>query len=404
MIREEFVAETDSPLKWLRVDQIGSLVNPPELLEAFRGFEAGSVTDADLTAVQDRAITSALRMQESLGFPVLSDGEMRRRNFQDSFANSVSGFEVPVAPSYEELLSHITKKPLARAEQDFSASGPAIVTRRSASRRIALKANVPLDEYRFAAAISSKPLKVTLLSADRIVQRFAYESSRDAYPGGREEFLADVVAVSRKMVEDVIAAGCRYIQIDAPGYTAYVDDVSLTRMRERGEDPQQNLAMSMAADNAIIEGFRGVTFGIHLCRGNARTRDPVTGQLAAQYHREGAYDLVAEQLFGTLKHDRWLLEYDSERAGGFEPLRFISKDRLAVLGLVTTKSSELETSDMIRRRLDEAARFISMDRLAISPQCGFGGFGHPTMTQDEQWRKLERLLEVAGAVWRDNVN
>ena len=336
------MTKNGSSYKYLRVDQVGSLVNPPELLDAYRGFETGVVSSDDLTAAQDRAIKSSLLMQESIGFPILTDGEMRRRNFQDSFANSVSGFEVPTAPSYEELLAHITQKPLVRAEQDFSASGPAIVTRRPTSQKISLRANIPLQEYQFAAACTTQPVKVTLLSADRIVQRFAYESSKQAYPGGREDFLADVVAISRRMIEQVVAAGCQYIQIDAPGYTAYVDEVSLNCMRERGEDPQKNLEMSLDADNAIIDGFDNVTFGIHLCRGNARTRDPSTGQLAAQYHREGAYDAVAEQLFGTLRHDRWLLEYDSDRAGGFEPLRFMPKDRVAVLGLMTTKSAELE--------------------------------------------------------------
>lgn len=396
------MARAETPFLRLRVDQVGSLVNPPELIEAYRGFESGSVTEGRLAQVQDESITTSLQMQEAVGFPILTDGEMRRRNFQDSFANSVSGYEAPSLPSYEDLLSRITQEPLARAEQDFSALGPAIVTRRPAASRIALTTNVPLHEYQFAARRTTRPVKVTLLSADRIVQRFAYEASKAAYPGGREEFLADVVAISRKMIGELAAAGCRYIQIDAPGYTAYVDDVSLQRMRDRGEDPKANLAMSMAADNAIIEGFDDITFGIHLCRGNARTRDPVTGKLAAQYHREGAYDAIAEELFGTLKHERWLLEYDSHRAGGFEPLRFLPTSSIAVLGLVTTKSSDLEGLDELRLRLDAAARFASLDQLAISPQCGFGGFGHPTMTQDDQWRKLERLMQIAQAVWGES--
>ncbi len=390
-----------SPFNRLRVDQVGSLVNPPELLEAFRAFETGSLREEQLQSFQDQAIAASLKMQEQIGFPILTDGEMRRRNFQDSFGNSVSGYEPPTAPSYEELLSRITQQPFARAEQDFAASGPAIVTRRPATSRLALKTNLPLEEYKFAMARTRKPVKATLLSADRIVQRFAYETSKAAYPGGREEFLADVVKISRTMIQQLVDAGCRYIQIDAPGYTAYVDEVSLQRMRDRGENPKENLAMSIAADNAAIEGFEGVTFGIHLCRGNARTRDPVTGKLAAQFHREGAYDAVAEELFGTLNHERWLLEYDSDRSGGFEPLRYLSKSSVAVLGLVTTKSADLEPIDMLKRRIDDASRFTTVDQLAISPQCGFGGFGHPTMSQDEQWRKLERLREVAEEIWND---
>ena len=152
------------------------------------------------------------------------------------------------------------------------------------------------------------------------------------------------------MIKELVEAGCKYIQIDAPGYTAYVDQISLHRMRSRGEDPEINFQRSIDADNALVDGFPGVTFGIHLCRGNARTIDPKTGKLVPQWHREGHYDAIAERLFNTLKHHRLLLEYDSDRAGGFEPLKFVPKDKVVVLGLVTTKSSELEPIDDLKRR------------------------------------------------------
>jgi 5-methyltetrahydropteroyltriglutamate--homocysteine methyltransferase len=146
-------------------------------------------------------------------------------------------------------------------------------------------------------------------------------------------------------------------------------------------------------------GFDGITFGIHLCRGNPRTIDPKTGKVVAQWHREGYYDSIAERVFQGLNHHRFLLEYDDPRSGSFEPLRFMPRGKVAVLGLVSTKTADLESLEVLRRRIDEAGKYISVDQLAISPQCGFGGMSEVTLTQDEQWRKLERVLETAHSVW-----
>jgi 5-methyltetrahydropteroyltriglutamate--homocysteine methyltransferase len=285
---------------------------------------------------------------------------------------------------------------MARAEQDFDAAGPAIYTRRPAVARLRLVRNLPLEEYGLASRVATKPVKVTVLSADRIAQRFAWERSTAVYKDV-DAFLDDVVAINRQIITSLVEAGCRYIQVDAPGYTAYVDRVSLDRMRARGEDPDANLRHSIAADNAMIAGFDNVTFGIHVCRGNPRVIDPATGKVTPQWHREGHYDAIAERLFGELKHDRLLLEYDSERAGGFAPLRFVPKGKVAVLGLVTTKSADIESLDALRRRIDEAAGYLPLDQLALSPQCGFGK--GVTLSQDDQWRKFERILETAHAVW-----
>jgi 5-methyltetrahydropteroyltriglutamate--homocysteine methyltransferase len=392
---------TDSQidLRTLRADQIGGLVPPPALRAAWAGHARGAVSDAALEQAQDEAIQGIFARQEAIGFPILSDGELRRRNFQESFAAAVSGFEVPAGAISDYQGDRLDPTPNRRSEQDFEAAGPAIYTRRPAVERLRLVRNVPLEEYRRSAAMTDAPVKVTVLSPDRISQRFAWERSTAVYPD-IDAFMTDVVAITREIIAGLVAAGCRYIQIDAPGYTAYVDPVSLGRMRARGEDPDANLARSIAADNAVIAGFPGVTFGIHICRGNARTIDPATGRLAPQWHREGAYDAVAEHLFSALNHDRLLLEYDSERAGGFEPLRFVGKDKVAVMGLVTTKASEIEPADMLRRRLDEASRYLPIEQMALSPQCGFGGIAtQVTVAEDVQWRKLERILEVVRSVW-----
>ncbi|MGH7931356.1 MAG: 5-methyltetrahydropteroyltriglutamate--homocysteine S-methyltransferase, partial [Candidatus Binatia bacterium] len=150
---------------------------------------------------------------------------------------------------------------------------------------------------------------------------------------------------------------------------------------------------------AIIEGFSDVTFGIHVCRGNARTIDPKTGKLVPQWHREGAYDAIAERLFNELKHQRLLLEYDSERAGGFEPLRLVPRDKIVLLGLVSTKSSDMETVDELKRRIDRASKYLPVDQLALSPQCGFGGIDSKVLSEDEMWRKLDTIVDAANRIW-----
>jgi len=205
-----------------------------------------------------------------------------------------------------------------------------------------------------------------------------------------DDFVADVVAIERAIVTSLVDAGCRYIHIDAPGFTAYVDQPTLAQMRARGEDPMVNFDRSLKAETAVVQGLGDVATGIHLCRGNQRS----------MWHREGTYDAIAERLFNELPHDRFLLEYDSPRAGGFEPLRFVPKGKVVVLGLVSTKVPELEAIDDLKRRIDAAARILPLDQLAISPQCGFASdvVGN-LLTPDDQKRKLERVVETARQVW-----
>jgi 5-methyltetrahydropteroyltriglutamate--homocysteine methyltransferase len=389
------------PLRALRVDQVGSLAGPLALHALVEDNALGKVSDAELSRAQDDAIRQVILKQEAIGFPVLTDGEFRRRNFQESFGAAVSGYDLPadVKRSYIERQNEITKEAFQRAEQAFDAAGPAIAHRTPVRERLKLVRNVPLEEYKFSASVATRPVKETLVSVDRISQRFAHEKSKDVY-ADMDEFVADVVAIEREMVAQLVAAGCTYIQIDAPGYTAYGDAVSLERMRSRGEDPQENLERAIRADNAVIAGFGDVVFGIHLCRGNPRTSDPATGKVLAQWHREGHYDAYAERLFSSLDHDRILLEYDSDRAGGFEPLRFIPKGKIAVLGLVTTKSEVVESLELLQRRIAEASGHLPLDQLALSPQCGFGGVGTSVvLSEDVQWRKFERILETADRIW-----
>ena len=388
-----------SDLSKLRIDHIGSLVRPAKLKEAFARHDRKQASFEELRQAQDDAIRGVIHKQEEHGLPVVTDGEFRRHNFQESFSECVTGFDVPqdVSRYYEKR--NVNENPLERAEQNFDEAGPAIVTRRAAVERLKLIRNLPLEEFRFAQSVATAPVKVTVLGPDRITQRFKWETSLSVYKG-LDEFVEHVVQIERQIIAELVNAGCKYIQIDAPGYTAYVDKISLERMRRRGEDPERNFQRSIEADNALIEGFSGVTFGIHICRGNARTIDPATGKLVPQWHREGAYDAIAEKLFNTLKHQRILLEYDSERAGGFEPLRLVPKDKFIVLGLVSTKSSDMESIDELKQRIDQASEFLPLEQLALSPQCGFGGIDSKVLSEDEMWKKLATIVETAEQIWR----
>jgi len=373
----------------IRTDVVGSLLRPNHLKQAYAEREQKKISDDDLRRIENEAIREAVRLQEEVGLDVITDGEYRRLNFQDSFAASVSGFEArAVNLSFMESLSR-EGKPLQRWDPYHVADGAAILQRRPVSQKLRLVRNLPLEEYSFVSGVARQPVKVTLVGPDRIVQRFDYQNSKSVY-WSTEDFVADVVRIEREMIRSLIDAGCRYVQIDAPSYTAYVDGPSLDEMRERGEDPMKNLMRSIQADNEVLRLFDDVTFGIHLCRGNQRS----------MWHREGSYDAIAEALFGGLQHDRFLLEYDSPRAGTFEPLRFVPKGKVVVLGLVSTKVPGLETVDDLKSRIDRASKYLPLEQLAISPQCGFASdvVGN-LISADDQKRKLEVVVETARQMW-----
>jgi 5-methyltetrahydropteroyltriglutamate--homocysteine methyltransferase len=374
----------------IRTDVVGSLLRPSDLKEAYSRHDAGELEADELRRIEDEAIGRAVRLQEETGLEVVTDGEFRRLNFQDSFAASVTGFDTrPITLGFIESLSR-EGKPLRRWDAAYEIrDGAAILQRCPVTQKLRLIRNLPLEEFRFVREVAHKPAKVTLIGPDRITQRFDYQNSKTVY-WSIEDFLADVIRIEREMIRGLIDAGCRYVQIDAPSYTAYVDAPSLEAMRKRGEDPMQNLARSIKADNEILRLFDDVTFGIHLCRGNQRS----------MWHREGTYDAIAEALFTELRHDRLLLEYDSPRAGTFEPLRFVPKGKMVVLGLVSTKVPEVEKLDDLKRRIDEASKFIPLEQLAISPQCGFASDAVGNLiSEDDQKRKLEVVVETARQVW-----
>jgi 5-methyltetrahydropteroyltriglutamate--homocysteine methyltransferase len=374
----------------IRTDVIGSLLRPAAVIEARSRFDDGRLDAAGLREIEDAAVRAAVALQESIGLDVISDGEMRRLNFQDSFGAAVEGYDA----RRSELKAYVQRVAGGTALRrwdvpDMNQTGTAVAYRRPVVSRLKLKRNIPLEEFRFAASIAKQPVKVSLIGPDRISQRFDLAASKSIYRS-MDEFMADVVAIERRMIKELVDAGCRYVHIDAPGYTAYVDEPSLAQIRARGEDPAENLSRSLKADAALIADFPGVTFGIHLCRGNQRS----------MWHREGTYDAIAERLFSDLPHQRFLLEYDSPRSGSFAPLRFVPKGKVVVLGLVSTKVPELESVEDLKRRIDEAAKYLPLDQLALSPQCGFASdvVGN-LVSVDDQRRKLERVVEVARQVW-----
>jgi 5-methyltetrahydropteroyltriglutamate--homocysteine methyltransferase len=375
----------------IRNDVVGSLLRPAELKQARQRFDEGQLGREELRQVEDREIRNAVRLQEELGLAVVTDGEYRRLNFQDSFGESVSGYDAGKASLkfYEQRVEG--SNPLQRWEIPIRGEekGTAVSQRRPVVERLRLVRNTPLEEYRFVSRATEKPAKVTLIGPDRISQRLDWQNSTAVYPN-MDDFMADVVKIQREMIRGLVEAGCRYVQIDAPGYTAYVDPPSLQAMRDRGEDPKENFSRSLKADNQVLEGFDNTTFGIHLCRGNQRS----------MWHREGSYDDIAERLLNELKHDRFLFEYDTSRAGGFEPLRFLPKGKVVVLGLVSTKVPQLEKIDDLKRRIDAAGQYAPLDQLAISPQCGFSSdvVGN-LISEDDQKRKLEIVVETARQVW-----
>jgi 5-methyltetrahydropteroyltriglutamate--homocysteine methyltransferase len=368
-------------MKAMRVDHVGSLLRPEYLKDAFRRHARGDLSEAALAEIQNRAVREVLARQEALGLPVVTDGEYRRLNWQVSFSE-VDGWDM-----WRTSWDNFRRNPENRAlgERPLTKGEDAVLSFRTpVTGRLRLRHNFPLEEFQF---IQRPAAKITLMGPDRVAQMSDIGGSpyRDA-----DEFLADVVRVQREMVQGLVDAGCRYVQLDEPSYTGYVDPATLERMRARGEDPMKNLLRAVKADNAVIAGFGDTVFGLHVCRGNR----------ASMWHREGSYDPIAEGLFTGLRFDRLLLEYDTARAGGFEPLRFVPKGVTVVLGLITTKTGRVETVDELVKRIDDASRFIPLEQLALSPQCGFAsGIAGNVLTEDEQWRKLEVMMEVARAIW-----
>ncbi len=373
-------------LRRFRVDQVGSFLRPESLKADFLRHARGALSMKALIAAQDVAIRDVVAQQRARGMPFVTDGEFRRLNWQVSFSD-VAGWDL-----WTGTWAAFLKSPsnLGEGERPNARGTDTVVSARTpATGSLRLVRSFPATEFAFLKSITDAPAKITLMGPDRVCQMCDIAGSAPHYASS-DEFLADVVSIQRGMIEGLVEQGCAYIQLDEPSYTGYVDPVTLERMRARGEDPLKNLRRAVAADNAVIAGIAGrAVTGLHICRGNR----------ASMWHREGAYDGIAEAVLGGLQFDRLLLEYDSDRAGGFEPLRFLPPGKMVVLGLITTKSGAVETVEALLRRLDEATRFVDLDQVALSPQCGFAsGIGGNMLSETEQWRKIEVMQEAAHRV------
>ena len=361
-----------------RAEQVGSLLRPTHVLDARKEVAAGRLAADALRVIEDAAIADALARQRAIGLDVVSDGEMRRASWLTEMAEAVEGF-VP-----DSVLLN-WKGP---------GGGTEASTAHAAGARLRKTRHLTEHELPFLKRHAGAPFKITLPSASNFMLASYKPGISDAVYPTRKALLDDVVAIVHDEVAWLVSEGVKYIQFDAPFYSNYLDPDQRTRFVEAGRDPDRELEVAIAGDNAVMSNIprADVTFAMHVCRGNSRSR----------WYTEGGYDVIAERLFGALDVDTFLLEYDDERSGGFAPLRVVPRGKTVVLGLITTKRPELEPAVELRRRIDEASRYIPLDQLAISPQCGFASIASGNLlSMDEQWKKLERVVEVARDVWRD---
>ena len=359
-----------------RAEVVGSLLRPEWLKAAFAKAERGEIGAGELAEFQDRAGMDAIHLQESAGIDVITDGEVRRRAWFDPLTASLSGYTTEVSAPV----------PFS-AGAGKAADAPPILP--VPTHHLGLRHNLPLQEVRFVQQHSRTPVKATMPGMTYASVLYVPGQSDTAYPD-RDAYMADALRLMRGIVAELVDAGVTYIQLDSPRYTHMVSEEGRANLRRVGLDTETWLGQMIAMDNALMEGFPGVTFAVHLCRGNHRSMWSV----------EGGYDAIAEQLFTTLHATRILAEYDSPRAGSFEPLRFVPADKTVVLGLITTKQPELEDADEVKQRIEEASRFMPLDRLALSPQCGFAStLPGNKVTEADQRAKLQLVGSIARDVW-----
>jgi 5-methyltetrahydropteroyltriglutamate--homocysteine methyltransferase len=358
-----------------RADHIGSLLRPKKLREAFRKQSLGEIPERELRSVQDECIREVINLQESCGLPVVTDGEFRRVSYWEKFVRLTSGLEVRNAVfRFHDAQGH---------ESDFTA--PYV------RAKVARSAPITAEEFRFVKQHSARTPKITMPAPSTMhFYRFNDWGERGLYRDA-SAFFADLGKVYQQEIAELAAAGCRYVQIDEVAVAILCDPAARDKVKAAGEDPERLVELYVGAINEAVKNRpAGMTIGVHVCRGNYK----------GMYLSEGGYDSVAEKFFARTNVDHFLLEFDTPRAGGFAPLRFVPKDKGVVLGLVSSKTPGLEKVDELRRRADEAARYMDASRLAISPQCGFASSigGNPVTEADER-AKLALCVDAARAIW-----
>jgi len=351
-----------------RADHIGSLLRPKKLREAFRAHAEEKIDERTLRAAQDEAIAEVIRLQRDCGLEVLTDGEFRRISYWEKFVRLTRGLEVKDALfTFHDAEGH---------ETNFTA--PYV------SGKVSRSEPITLDEWGVGNTKMTMPAPSTM-------HFYRFTEWGSAYDRA-EAFFKDLGRVYQAEIADLAARGCRYVQIDEVAVAMLCDPAVRERVKSAGEDPDRLVDLYVDAINEAVKGRpKNVTVGVHVCRGNYK----------GKYLSEGGYDSVAEKFLGGANVDHFLLEFDTPRAGGFAPLRHVPKDKGVVLGLVSSKTPQLEKLDDLRRRADEAAKYIDQDRLAISPQCGFASTmgGNPVTEADER-AKLGLCVDAARQIWR----
>ena len=361
-----------------RAEHVGSFVRPERLLQAARAHRAGDLEVDAYREIQDDCIREVVAWQDEIGMPSVTDGEFRRRSWSAGVIDALDGFGL----REEGALQFRTEAGALGVAASPYAKAPL-------SRRHPIVA----DDYAFVRAQSSKGLAKATMASPPVMHFYLGPRSfeTDIY-ADRDAYFEALAAIYRDEIADLAAEGCTFLQLDETALPCNCDETARAAVRERGEDPDDLTDAYIRLINDALAGRPdGMTVGLHMCRGN----------LKGAWMAEGGYEPIAERMFGLLDVDAYFMEYDTPRAGDFTPLRHMPADKTVVLGLISTKTPALEPKDEIKRRIDEAAAFLPLERLALSPQCGFssGGGGGQTVTADDTRRKLELVLDIAGEVW-----
>jgi 5-methyltetrahydropteroyltriglutamate--homocysteine methyltransferase len=357
-----------------RAEHIGSLLRPRALRDAYKANSAGTLDDDAFRAIQDRAIRDVVALQESLGLRMVTDGEFRRASYWGHWVDAIDGLDV--APAL------FTFHDATGAEQEFFAATCTGTLRKARP--------ISTEEFKFLKSVAHAEPKITMPSPSTLHFWRLKDTIAGSGYASDEAYFVDLCAIFRREIADLAALGCRYVQLDEVPLIMLADPAIQAKVRALGDDPDRLVELYIEAMNDAVRGRGDVAAGMHVCRGNFK----------GKWLTEGGYDAMAERVFRRVDVDAFMLEYDTERAGGFEPLKHVPDDKMVVLGLVSSKLPEVERADELEARVAEAAQYIDRDRLAISPQCGFASTvaGNP-VDEETETAKLARLVEVAKDVW-----
>jgi 5-methyltetrahydropteroyltriglutamate--homocysteine methyltransferase len=358
-----------------RADHVGSLLRSAALKDARTRRERDEIDAPALRAVEDREIDALIKKQETVGLQAITDGEYRRASWQTDFLTALDGVEAYVGERTFKFKGAQPRPILLRINKKLGGYVP----------------HPMVEHFKFLRAHTKATPKMTIPSPSTLHFRYGRDAVPEAIYPAMEDFYRDLGTSYRKVVHAFAEAGCRYLQLDEVNFTYLCDPDLRRQVAARGDDPEQLPHVYAQMINAAISDIPAeMTISMHLCRGNFRST----------FVASGGYEPVAEILFNTINVHGYFMEYDSDRAGGFEPLRLVPKGKTVVLGLVTTKSGALESRDDLRRRIDAAAKFIDIDQLCLSPQCGFASTEEGNLlAEEEQWAKLRMIVELAHEVW-----